>query len=411
MPKPSKPSGTLKPKVIKSQQDYEATMARVEQIFAAKPGTPEGEELELLLLLVEKYEEQAFPIDLPDPIAAIRFRMEQQKLKPKDLVPYIGSKSKVSEVLGGRRELSLSMIRKLVKGLGIPAEVLLREPGAKLPSGELAELAKNLPLAEMLKRGWFRGFVGTLSDLKEQIEEVLALFTAPVGKKGIGPVLNRQRMRNGSVADQHALLAWRIRVVSEALRCPLPRYQPGTVTPEFLAQVVSLSYLEEGPKLAREFLNKSGIHLIVEPHLPRTHLDGAAIRLEDGTPVVALTLRHDRLDNFWFTLLHELAHVSLHLDDPEVEAIFDDLDQTSVEVREQEADSLANEALLPERHWKQADLLRDPSPERVRAFAEKRRIHAAIPSGRIRFETNNYQILGDLIGRGVVRRLFEPVSC
>jgi len=124
----------MKPKVIKSEKDYEATMARVAEIFDAKPGTAKGDELALLLLFVEKYEEKVFPIGLPDPITAIRFRMEQQKLKPKDLVPYIGSKSKVSEVLSGQRELSLTMIRKLVTGLGIPSKVLLQEPGTKLES-------------------------------------------------------------------------------------------------------------------------------------------------------------------------------------------------------------------------------------------------------------------------------------
>jgi len=124
----------MKPKVIKTEADYEAALARIERIFDAKPGTGKGDELELLLLLVEKYEDKAFPIDLPDPITAIRFRMAQQKLKRKDLQPYLGGKSKVSEVLNGQRELSLTMIRKLVAGLGIPAEVLLQTPGAKLES-------------------------------------------------------------------------------------------------------------------------------------------------------------------------------------------------------------------------------------------------------------------------------------
>jgi HTH-type transcriptional regulator/antitoxin HigA len=120
----------MKPKVIKSEAEYKATLARVEAIFNARPGTPKGDELELLLLLVELYEDKAYPIDLPDPIAALRFRMEQAGLKPKDLVPYIGSKSKVSEVLSGRRHLSLTMIRKLVAGLHIPPEVALREAKA-----------------------------------------------------------------------------------------------------------------------------------------------------------------------------------------------------------------------------------------------------------------------------------------
>lgn len=117
----------MKPKILKTSVEYELALARIETIFDAKPGTAKGDELELLLVLVEKYEDVAFPINLPNPITAIRFRMEQQNLEPKDLVPYIGSKSKVAEVLSGQRSLSLSMIRNLVIGLGIPAEVLLQK--------------------------------------------------------------------------------------------------------------------------------------------------------------------------------------------------------------------------------------------------------------------------------------------
>ncbi len=125
----------MKPRMIKTDEDYETALARVEQIFSARPGTPKGDELELLLLLIENYEDQAFPMELPDPVAAIRFRMEQQDLVPKDLIPFIGSKSKVSEVLSGQRSLSLAMIRKLTSGLGIPAVVLLQEPKVQPPRG------------------------------------------------------------------------------------------------------------------------------------------------------------------------------------------------------------------------------------------------------------------------------------
>ena len=127
MRQPLREGQVMKPKVIKTEAEYKATLARIEKIFDARPGTAKGDELELLLLLVETYEDKAYPIDLPDPIAALRFRMEQEGLKPKDLIPYIGSKSKVSEVLSGRRALSLTMIRKLVAGLHFPAEVALRE--------------------------------------------------------------------------------------------------------------------------------------------------------------------------------------------------------------------------------------------------------------------------------------------
>ena len=117
----------MKTKVIKTESEYAAALARIEKLMDAKPGTPQGDELELLSLLLHDYEEKVFPIARPDPVAAIRFRMEQQGLGPKDLVPFLGSRSRVSEVLSGRRRLSLKMIRALVGGLRIPAEVLLGE--------------------------------------------------------------------------------------------------------------------------------------------------------------------------------------------------------------------------------------------------------------------------------------------
>ncbi len=119
----------MKPKVIKTESDCAAVLARIQELMDAKRNTPQGDELELLSLLVHEYEEKRFPMDKPDPIEAIRFRMEQQGLKPTDLVPFLGSRSKVSEVLSGRRNLSLKMIRALVRSLGIPAEVLLGESG------------------------------------------------------------------------------------------------------------------------------------------------------------------------------------------------------------------------------------------------------------------------------------------
>ena len=94
-------------------------------------GSQEADELEVLALLIERYEQEAFPIDAPDPIEAIRFRMEQLGLIKKDLIPFIGSASKVTEVLNGTRQLSINMTRRLSEGLDIPAQVLIREPHKK----------------------------------------------------------------------------------------------------------------------------------------------------------------------------------------------------------------------------------------------------------------------------------------
>lgn len=117
----------MKPKIIETEKEYDVALAHVDRLMSAKAGTPELEELQLWTLLVEAYEDKHYPIERPDPVAAIQFRMEQQGLKQVDLVPFIGSKSKVSEVLSGRRSLSIAMIRRLHEGLGIPAEVLLGE--------------------------------------------------------------------------------------------------------------------------------------------------------------------------------------------------------------------------------------------------------------------------------------------
>ncbi|MDA3835640.1 MAG: DNA-binding protein, partial [Spirochaetales bacterium] len=111
----------MQAKIIKTEAEYDQALSHIDELMDALPDTHEGNELELLVTLVELYEKQEYAIDLPDAVSAIKFRMEQQDLKQKDIVPYIGSKSRVSEVLSGKRPLSLGMIRNLHAGLGIPA--------------------------------------------------------------------------------------------------------------------------------------------------------------------------------------------------------------------------------------------------------------------------------------------------
>lgn len=120
-------------KLIKNDQDHTEALARVSELMDQDliPGSAEADELEVLALLVERYEQEYFPIANPDPIEAIKFRMEQQGLLKKDLIPFIGSASKVTEVLNGTRQLSLNMIRKIAEGLNISIEVLIRIPSAK----------------------------------------------------------------------------------------------------------------------------------------------------------------------------------------------------------------------------------------------------------------------------------------
>ncbi len=118
-------------KLIKTEAEHEEALQRVDYLFKNEHSEDysqeQADELELLIHLIDVYEDEHFPIALPSPIAAIRFKMDQLDLKQTDLIPYFGSKSRVSEVLNGKRKLTLSMMLKLHKGLGIPAEVLLQE--------------------------------------------------------------------------------------------------------------------------------------------------------------------------------------------------------------------------------------------------------------------------------------------
>lgn len=111
-------------KLIKNEQDYANALSRIEHLMSAKPNTPQMDELEVLTTLVEVYEEQFYKIDAPDPIEAIKFRMEQEGLKQKDLVAIVGSKSRVSEILNRKRKLTIEMIRNLHMQLHIPIESL-----------------------------------------------------------------------------------------------------------------------------------------------------------------------------------------------------------------------------------------------------------------------------------------------
>lgn len=114
-------------KVIKTEEDYQAALLRLETIFDAKKNTELGNELEILSILIDKYENENFPIDLPDPIEAIKFRMEQMGMKQKDLVAITGFKSRISEILNKKRKLTLDMVRKFSNTLQIPTEVLIQE--------------------------------------------------------------------------------------------------------------------------------------------------------------------------------------------------------------------------------------------------------------------------------------------
>ena len=398
-------------KPIRSERDYEAALGRISELMDAEPDSPEGDELDILVDLVELYESKHVPMGYPNPIAAIEFRMEQAGLRPADLASFIGSRAKVSEVLSGKRAITMPMARALHEHLGIPADVLLQEPDVDFDDPWTDMEWSRFPVKSMTKLGW----LPDRPDPAGRAEDIMRGLINRAGGPGVaGAALYRKndQVRANAKMDPYALKAWCWQVLARANEdLPKTGYERGTVTLDFLTKVARLSWSEDGPRLAKELLVKRGISLVIEKHLPRTYLDGVALRLGDGRPVIGLTLRYDRIDNFWFCLLHELAHVGRHMDNDRGEAFVDDFTLRKLEgrredPREMQADEWAEEALIPRSVW-EASAVRDrPTTMAVMNLANALQVHPAIVAGRVRYERKNYRLLSQFVGTGEVRRQF-----
>lgn len=395
-------------KVLKTNNEHEQAIEKLMALMDLdpQPGTDEADELELLALVIEKYEDQNFPIENPTPIEAIKFRMEQDGLTQRDLIPYIGSLPKVSEVLNGKRKLSLNMVRKLSSRLGISADILIATPMASIQENDIDWL--KFPLAEMRKRGFFKT-KSTLPDLKEYAEErVNEFFNGIPGAMELREMMLKTSAHyrgNNKVVDRLALWAWQARILQQAMKSPLgTSYIKGTVNESFMKNLSQFSWSDDGPLIAKEFLNKHGIHLVIEPHFKQTYLDGAVCVDTNGNPIVALTLRHDRLDNFWFSLMHELAHIALHLDG-NIQWFLDDLDAINQEPQEEEADQLAEGSFIAKEQWSSAIYRFDTAGDII-AFAKELDIHPSIVVGRLRRDMKDYTLFAKSLRIPKVRHFF-----
>ncbi|MFW5689292.1 MAG: ImmA/IrrE family metallo-endopeptidase, partial [Spirochaetota bacterium] len=272
-------------------------------------------------------------------------------------------------------------------------------------SGDSELDVAGFPLTEMRKRGYFAEFQGSLQELRDHCSEKVIeyLGSVPEGLE-LEPALLRStaHVRSSTkTTNPKALWAWQVRVLQEAYAQRLPgEYQRGAVTPEWLRRLAQLSWSDQGPLLAREYVMKAGIHFVVEPHLQRTYLDGAACQTRNGSPVVALTLRYDRKDGFWFTLLHELSHVALHLDHG-AEWFVDDLECTDTSTLEREADEMASEALIPTAVWERSA---PRSARDVEALARELGISPTIVAGRARYETGEHRMFGKMFRDRIDRK-------
>lgn len=396
---------------IRSRAQYDAAIERLDVLMSTDPesGSADDDELELLQMVIGRYDEEHAK-DWPlSPIEAIEFRMQQNGLEKKDLEPFLGSLSRVSEILSGRRELTVGMIRKLHEGLGIPAKSLIGSSRLSEGSDFTDEDYERFPLKEMQDRGLFPVRNLSLGSLRTKARELMTPLIRQAGMAS--PALLRAPLHQSGnrTMDDFALQAWKLLVMDKARATDVRgTYKAGLITPSWLRSIAKLSVFDDGPRLAQEQLSRSGIRLVIVRHFSKTYLDGAAM-LDDKGPIVALTLRHDRVDNFWFALLHELKHVGSHLVGSRL-FIADNLDDKArhEQTEEDEADKAAQEALIPSELWERAPVRLSHSMEDAIALAEEAEVHPAIVAGRVRFATGNWRLLSSLISSaGPVSGHFE----
>ncbi|MEY3895464.1 MAG: hypothetical protein RLZZ214_983, partial [Verrucomicrobiota bacterium] len=306
------------------------------------------------------------------------------------------------------------MIRRLRDEWGIPANSLLGgatpdpEPSAPAPGADGAYNPDNYPLKQMYGRGYFPKYA---NDWKIHRKDPAGLLRDlyPRGS-GVRRELAHCRQGQGggenAKANPHALDAWQHRVlVRAAEKKDLPAYDRTALDGNFLRWLAGLSVLADGPRLACEALEEKGIAVVIEPHLDQTYLDGAALLGTDDRPVIGLTLRHNRLDNFWFTLFHEIGHVLFHLS-PENPAILDvDIDRRKTDAVETEADRFALDTLIPPDAWDEQVRHLQLAAE-IRAAAKRLCVHPAVIAGRLRREANDYRLHRTLVGYQQVKAVF-----
>lgn len=264
---------------------------------------------------------------------------------------------------------------------------------------------RNYPFKQMYQRRWFGNFSGSYSEAVLDSKNLLEKFFEIAGLDNLQYSLNKKSIRTGSSLNQYSLNAWYAQVLNKARNQIVhSTFDKALITENWLRKLAQLSQEVDSPLKASEYLKNSGIRFVIEPQLEGTFLDGAALLLEDKSPIVALTLRHDRLDNFWFVLFHEIAHIILHLSDA-LTGIFDDLD-IKIDGIEKEADEFALDALIPNNVWKKSLVRFNPTNETIINQAHTLKVHPALVAGRIRKETSQYFKFSDLIGQGEVRKSF-----
>lgn len=304
------------------------------------------------------------------------------------------------------RSISLGNFMKVARALSVEFSAQFQPPHLSkwLPPPDLSQAEVQKVLKHARTFNWFDG---QDSDQEDSSKLLIRYVSEHVTRYGT-PSLLRTGINVRDHSEDWVLLSWKAQVTRRAERIIESEqlsYRPLDVT--WLGQLAKLSANAEGPLQAQTLLKNHGIVLIIERNIPGMEVDGAAFLVE-SIPVIGLTLRRDALDNFWFTLMHEVAHVILHYKTGLASGFFDDVEHAEVDEFEQEANKFASDLLVPEELWSRSPARIAKTSAPIENLAKQLSIAPAIIFGRIRFERKNYAIFSDKIGRGAVRKLFLP---
>jgi HTH-type transcriptional regulator / antitoxin HigA len=304
------------------------------------------------------------------------------------------------------RSISLAGLLRVARALGVRLSADLSGTASDewAPKYEIVPAEAQKILKHARTNGWLEK--DDESD-ENAISQLTRHIAEHVGEHGT-PSLLRTGLNVEDHSEDWALLSWKAQVTRRAktiIHRDKLRYRPLEVS--WLLGLVHLSTLIDGPVRAGELLREHGIVLIAEPHITGMKVDGAAF-LVDDVPIIGMTLLRDSLDNFWFTLLHEVAHVVLHYRTGLASGFFDDVEAPQVDEFEEEANTFASNMFVPDDLWSRSPARISKAPEPIERLASQLGIAPAIIFGRIRMERKNYSLFADKIGRGTVRKQLLP---
>ena len=325
-----------------------------------------------------------------------------KRLSQKDLARKLGLKEQQIQRYEAEkyRRITLSNYQKVAGVLGVRLSIDIETRDEEWAISHGAPSAEEL--SKVVRHARARGWLESDEPDEDAVSQLVRYIANHVLRHGT-PSLLRTGLNVIDHSGDWTLLSWKAqvtRVAEKIIEGRDPVYRALDVS--WLVDLVRLSRLDDGPARARDLLLEHGIVLVIEPHITGMKVDGAAF-LVDGVPVIGMTLLRYTLDNFWYTLLHEVGHVVLHYRTGLAAGFFDDVTSTEVDELEDEANTFASNLLIPDDLWTRSPARIAKAAGPVEKLAQQLGIHSAIVFGRIRMERRDYSLFSNKLGRGLIR--------